>query len=97
MLSYWDAVHDVNKLHFSTIHLPSSHTQVNVTDVHAGELYMLADDPGQDRNVYSDADHRGIMKKMAHLPHVSSYSLENELPFISDFTICLLPVLFWFI
>lgn len=26
--------------------------QVNVTDVHAGELYMLADDPGEDDNIY---------------------------------------------
>uniref|UniRef100_A0A8C4EH15 Iduronate 2-sulfatase n=1 Tax=Dicentrarchus labrax TaxID=13489 RepID=A0A8C4EH15_DICLA len=31
--------------------------QVNVSDVHAGELYMLAGDPGQDENVYSDSDH----------------------------------------
>uniref|UniRef100_A0A665TC34 Iduronate 2-sulfatase n=1 Tax=Echeneis naucrates TaxID=173247 RepID=A0A665TC34_ECHNA len=45
--------------------------QVNVSDVHAGELYMLADDPGQDNNIYSDIDHRVMMKKMAGLPHVS--------------------------
>uniref|UniRef100_A0A8D3BV18 Iduronate 2-sulfatase n=1 Tax=Scophthalmus maximus TaxID=52904 RepID=A0A8D3BV18_SCOMX len=45
--------------------------QVNVSDVHAGELYMLADDPGQDKNVYSDSDHSVLMKKMTPLPHVS--------------------------
>lgn len=26
--------------------------QVNTTDFHAGELYMLADDPGEDYNVF---------------------------------------------
>ncbi|XP_037636548.1 iduronate 2-sulfatase [Sebastes umbrosus] len=42
--------------------------QVNVLDVHAGELYMLADDPGQDENIYSDSDHSVMMTKMASLP-----------------------------
>lgn len=44
---------------------------MNVSDVHAGELYMLAGDPGQDKNVYSDSDHGVMMRKMASLPHVS--------------------------
>ncbi|KAM4733039.1 iduronate 2-sulfatase [Anableps anableps] len=43
--------------------------QVNASDVHGGELYMLADDPGQDKNIYSDLDHSMVMKKMASLPH----------------------------
>ncbi|XP_047209579.1 iduronate 2-sulfatase isoform X2 [Girardinichthys multiradiatus] len=43
--------------------------QVNVSDVHGGELYMLADDPGQDKNIYSGLDHSMMMKKMASLPH----------------------------
>uniref|UniRef100_A0AAQ6ARB3 Iduronate 2-sulfatase n=1 Tax=Amphiprion ocellaris TaxID=80972 RepID=A0AAQ6ARB3_AMPOC len=46
--------------------------QVNVSDVHAGELYMLEDDPSQDNNTYnsifSDSDHTVVMKKMASLP-----------------------------
>lgn len=42
-----------------------------MSDVHAGELYMLADDPGQDRNVYKDSDHSGMMRKMRNLPPVS--------------------------
>ncbi|XP_074503995.1 iduronate 2-sulfatase [Sebastes fasciatus] len=42
--------------------------QVNVSDVHAGELYMLAGDPGQDENIYSDSDHSVMMTKMASLP-----------------------------
>ncbi|XP_015244624.1 PREDICTED: iduronate 2-sulfatase [Cyprinodon variegatus] len=46
--------------------------QVNVSDVHGGELYMLADDPGQDKNIYSDLDHSIVMKKMDALPHNAS-------------------------
>lgn len=46
--------------------------QVNVSDVHAGELYMLEDDPSQDNNIYysifSDSDHTVVMRKMASLP-----------------------------
>ncbi|XP_058504889.1 iduronate 2-sulfatase [Solea solea] len=42
--------------------------QVNVTDVHAGELYMLADDPGEDKNVYSDLEQSVVIKKLSTLP-----------------------------
>uniref|UniRef100_A0A3Q3JML2 Iduronate 2-sulfatase n=1 Tax=Monopterus albus TaxID=43700 RepID=A0A3Q3JML2_MONAL len=48
--------------------------QVNVSDVHAGELYVLADDPTEDNNVYSDFDH-SVMKNMASLPPVSYLQL----------------------
>lgn len=44
---------------------------MNVTDIHAGELYMLAEDPSQDRNVYSISAHSAMMRKMASLPDVS--------------------------
>uniref|UniRef100_A0A671Y9V6 Iduronate 2-sulfatase n=1 Tax=Sparus aurata TaxID=8175 RepID=A0A671Y9V6_SPAAU len=47
--------------------------QVNVSDVHAGELYMLAGDPGQDSNIYSNSDHSVVMTKMASLPRVSKF------------------------
>ncbi|XP_062250019.1 iduronate 2-sulfatase [Platichthys flesus] len=53
--------------------------QVNVTDVHAGELYMLADDPGQDKNVYSDTDHSVIMRKMTSLPHTVTLQTRMKL------------------
>ncbi|XP_068181528.1 iduronate 2-sulfatase-like isoform X1 [Antennarius striatus] len=43
--------------------------EANVTDVHAGELYMLASDPGQDNNIYNDSEHSMIIRKMASLPH----------------------------
>ncbi|TKS72722.1 Iduronate 2-sulfatase [Collichthys lucidus] len=53
--------------------------QVNVSDVHAGELYMLADDPGQDKNIYSGLDHSVMMRKMAGLPHTLSLQTRMNL------------------
>ncbi|XP_078117245.1 iduronate 2-sulfatase isoform X2 [Sander vitreus] len=46
--------------------------KVNVSDVHAGELYMLADDPGQDHNIYSDFEPSVMLTKMASLPRTVS-------------------------
>lgn len=37
--------------------------QVNVTNIHAGELYMSACDPDEDNNIYKDAINNGT--KMA--------------------------------
>lgn len=45
--------------------------QVNLTDVHAGELYMEASDPGEDSNTYWGPDHKLVLSKMAGLPAVS--------------------------
>ncbi|XP_035525628.1 iduronate 2-sulfatase [Morone saxatilis] len=53
--------------------------QVNVSDVHAGELYMLAGDPGQDENIYSEPDHSVMMRKMASLPHTLSLQMRMRL------------------
>lgn len=44
--------------------------QVDATDVHAGELYVLADDPGEDHNVFKDISD-DITAKMANLTDVS--------------------------
>lgn len=49
---------------------------------------MLADDPGQDKNIYSGFDHSVMMRKMASLPHVSLRKEKNH-P-ISSPSICLL-------
>lgn len=46
--------------------------QVNVTDVHAGELYMMADDPGEDHNVY-ELISDNVLTKMANLTNVSGF------------------------
>ncbi|XP_034546642.1 iduronate 2-sulfatase isoform X2 [Notolabrus celidotus] len=53
--------------------------QVNVSDVHAGELYMLADDPGQDENIYSDSDHSVIQRKMDRIPHTLNLQTRMKL------------------
>lgn len=53
--------------------------QVNVSDVHAGELYMTEDDPGQDKNVYNDTDLGVIHRKMADLPHTVSLQTRMRL------------------
>lgn len=57
--------------------------QVNVSDVHAGELYMLTSDPGQDNNIYSDSDHSVLMRKMASLPHTVSVQMRMKLQLLS--------------
>ncbi|XP_028445013.1 iduronate 2-sulfatase isoform X2 [Perca flavescens] len=44
----------------------------NHSDIHAGELYMLADDPGEDNNIYNEAEASVMLTKMAGLPHTMS-------------------------
>ncbi|XP_031713609.1 iduronate 2-sulfatase isoform X7 [Anarrhichthys ocellatus] len=53
--------------------------QVNVSDVHAGELYMLEGDPGQDQNIYSESDHSVMMAKMAGLPRTVGVQMRMRL------------------
>ncbi|XP_077387522.1 iduronate 2-sulfatase isoform X2 [Festucalex cinctus] len=54
--------------------------QVNVSDVHAGELYMLADDPGEDENVYRDYEqHSMTMRKMKNMPPTASVQMRMKL------------------
>uniref|UniRef100_A0A3P9I2L1 Iduronate 2-sulfatase n=1 Tax=Oryzias latipes TaxID=8090 RepID=A0A3P9I2L1_ORYLA len=55
--------------------------QVNVSDVHAGELYILEDDPGEDANVYSEFDHSQMMRKMTSLPQNLSLQTRMQLQF----------------
>ncbi|CAL8358392.1 unnamed protein product [Merluccius merluccius] len=43
--------------------------KANVTDVHAGELYMLADDPLQDNNLYNRWDYSRMLRKTSGLRH----------------------------
>lgn len=53
--------------------------QVNVSDVHAGELYMLATDPGQDKNLFSDSEHSVMMRKLPSLPLTVSLQMKMRL------------------
>ncbi|XP_069568306.1 iduronate 2-sulfatase isoform X1 [Brachyistius frenatus] len=52
--------------------------QVNTSEVYAGELYMSADDPGQDKNLYNDTDH-SVIKKMASLSPTVSLQMRLKL------------------
>ncbi|XP_026214413.1 iduronate 2-sulfatase-like [Anabas testudineus] len=60
--------------------------QVNVSDIHAGELYMLADDPGEDNNVYTAFDHSVIKKNMAILPPTVGLQMRMKLQLLSYLT-----------
>ncbi|XP_075899537.1 iduronate 2-sulfatase [Nelusetta ayraudi] len=42
--------------------------QVNVTDVHARELYMVSSDPGEDHNLYQSVEDKQTLSKLAELP-----------------------------
>ncbi|KAF7648412.1 hypothetical protein LDENG_00157290 [Lucifuga dentata] len=54
--------------------------QVNASDIHAGELYVLEDDPGQDNNLYNDSNHTVMMRKMAiSLPHAGDLQMSMKL------------------
>lgn len=53
--------------------------QVNISEVHAGELYMLADDPGQDENIYSDTEQSVIQRKMSRIPHTLNLQTKMRL------------------
>uniref|UniRef100_A0A671NDP2 Iduronate 2-sulfatase n=1 Tax=Sinocyclocheilus anshuiensis TaxID=1608454 RepID=A0A671NDP2_9TELE len=44
------------------------HCQPNMTDIHAGEMYLLAEDPGEDSNVFDDFDQATVLRKLGMLP-----------------------------
>ncbi|XP_072519730.1 iduronate 2-sulfatase [Salminus brasiliensis] len=44
------------------------HFQANLTDVHAGELYVLTDDPGQDNNIFDEFTHGPVLRKLGIQP-----------------------------
>ncbi|XP_029963506.1 iduronate 2-sulfatase isoform X2 [Salarias fasciatus] len=46
--------------------------QANMSDIHAGELYMVADDPGEDVNVFSRLEHVAMVRKLDALPQTVS-------------------------
>lgn len=43
--------------------------QANMSDVHAGELYMLSSDPGEDHNLYDTFENAPLLRKMAYFIH----------------------------
>nr|XP_023675691.1 iduronate 2-sulfatase [Paramormyrops kingsleyae] len=42
-----------------------THFQANLSDIHAGELYLLWEDPGQDHNVYDSSEHSVPYRKLS--------------------------------
>lgn len=62
--------------------------QVNMSDVHAGELYLLDSDPGQDHNVYEEDVHKGALLKTQRLAQDLSVQdrLKLQLQFLSEET-----------
>ncbi|KAL4631555.1 iduronate 2-sulfatase [Arapaima gigas] len=60
---------------------PVSYT-ANLTDVHAGELYLLKDDPGQDHNIYDNVMHNAASLKLgSQLPWTTA--LQQHLVYFS--------------
>ncbi|XP_064185433.1 iduronate 2-sulfatase [Anguilla rostrata] len=60
--------------------------RANMTDVHAGELYLLQDDPGQDRNVYDGGgggEHGRLLAKLDGHLHWTSTLRQHLLYFNS--------------
>lgn len=59
------------------------HCQPNMTDIHAGEMYLLAEDPGEDNNMFDEFDHAKILHKLGMLPSWTE-SLKHHLLYLSN-------------
>lgn len=51
--------------------------QVNMSDVHAGELYLMDSDPGQDHNIYEPDVHQVALKKTHRF--IQNVSVQNQM------------------
>ncbi|XP_066504861.1 iduronate 2-sulfatase isoform X2 [Hoplias malabaricus] len=56
------------------------HFQANQTDLHAGELYVLSEDPGQDNNIFYDFTYAQLLQKFSLHPQWTE-SLKQHLMF----------------
>lgn len=59
------------------------HCRPNMTDIHAGEMYLLAEDPGEDNNVFDEFDHATVLHKLGMLPSWTE-SLKHHIMFLSS-------------
>uniref|UniRef100_A0A8C1M0L2 Iduronate 2-sulfatase n=1 Tax=Cyprinus carpio TaxID=7962 RepID=A0A8C1M0L2_CYPCA len=57
--------------------------QPNMTDIHAGEMYLLAEDPGEDNNVFDEFDHASVLHKLGVLPSWTE-SLKHHVIYLSS-------------
>lgn len=46
------------------VHFDPNNFRANFEDVHAGELYMMENDPNQDYNIYNSTSHGRFFKKL---------------------------------
>ncbi|KAK1804275.1 hypothetical protein P4O66_020308 [Electrophorus voltai] len=56
--------------------------RANMTDVHAGELYFLAEDPGEDHNLFDELNH-GMMIRKLGAQHSWAENLKQHLLYFS--------------
>ncbi|XP_030621222.1 iduronate 2-sulfatase [Chanos chanos] len=40
------------------------HFRANLSDIHAGELYVRSEDPGEDNNIFDDVEHGSVLRKL---------------------------------
>uniref|UniRef100_A0A672MTS1 Iduronate 2-sulfatase n=1 Tax=Sinocyclocheilus grahami TaxID=75366 RepID=A0A672MTS1_SINGR len=59
------------------------HCQPNMTDIHAGEMYLLAEDPGEDSNVFDVFDQATVLRKLGMLPSWTE-SLKHHIMHLSS-------------
>lgn len=57
--------------------------QPNMTDLHAGELYILAEDLGQDNNVFNEFDHAAVLRKFG-MPRSWPEDLKHHIMYFSN-------------
>ncbi len=57
--------------------------QPNMTDIHAGEMYLLAEDPGEDNNMFDELYHATVLRKLGMLPSWTE-SLKHHIMYLSS-------------
>ncbi|XP_065122600.1 iduronate 2-sulfatase isoform X1 [Paramisgurnus dabryanus] len=57
--------------------------QPNMTDLHAGELYMVAEDPGEDNNIFNELEYAAILRKLG-VQSSWSDSLQHHIMYFSN-------------
>ncbi|KAG9272186.1 iduronate 2-sulfatase [Astyanax mexicanus] len=61
------------------------HFQANLTDIHAGELYVLTDDPGQDHNIFDEFTHGRVLLKLGIQPGWTESLKQHLIYFRAEF------------
>nr|ABK59973.1 iduronate 2-sulfatase [Danio rerio] len=59
------------------------HCKPNMTEIHAGELYILTEDPGQDNNLFDEFGHAALLNKFGTMPSWTE-SLKQHMMYFSS-------------